>query len=272
MRHIVLLLLLLSASHTAFAQQPQLALAPLATGLNRPVDIASAGDSRLFVVEQRGTIQIINADGTMLTTPFLDIDARVNSTGNEQGLLGLVFHPNYALNGYFFVNYTRSPSGYTRVSRFQTTAANPNIADPNSELVLLEIEQPYENHNAGDLAFGPDGYLYIPMGDGGSGGDPGNRAQNGLTLLGKMIRIDVNAGFPYTIPPSNPFLNDPGVRDEVWSIGLRNPWRFSFDRLTGDMWIADVGQGIYEEINVEPAGSAGGLNYGWRCYEGAHAY
>lgn len=247
--------------------QPVLQLQSYATGFTRPVDIASAGDERLFIVEQRGIIHILNAQGQRLPTPFLNIQSRVNSSGNERGLLGLVFHPNYAQNGFFYVNYTNA-QGHTRVSRFRVSDTDPNIADPNSELILIAVNQPFSNHNGGDLNFGPDGYLYIGLGDGGSGGDPQNHSQNRQSLLGKMLRIDVNSGNPYSIPPSNPFVNDPSTLNEIWALGLRNPWRFSFDRLTGDMWIGDVGQNAWEEIDFQPASSTGGENYGWRCYEG----
>ena len=241
-----------------------------ATGLDKPVSITHAGDSRLFVVEQTGIIRIIDAEGNVSPQPFLDIRDRVNY-GGERGLLGLAFHPGYMTNGYFYVNYT-GLDNHTRVSRFSVNGMDPEIADPDSELNLLIVNQPFTNHNGGDLAFGPDGYLYIALGDGGSAGDPGNRAQNPMEYLGKMLRIDVDQGLPYAIPESNPFLNVPGTLDEIWALGLRNPWRFSFDRLTGDLWIADVGQNAAEEINFQPAGSEGGENYGWRCYEGNLVY
>lgn len=238
-----------------------------------PVDITHAGDDRLFVVQQAGQIQIVTADGTVLNTPFLDISDRVyyeQTSFSEQGLLGLVFHPNYANNGYFYVNYTSEPDGLmTHIARFSVTA-DPNIADPNSEQILLAIEQPYPNHNAGDLAFGPDGYFYIPMGDGGDANDPQHFAQDPQSLLGKMLRLDVDNGSPYAIPPDNPFVNDPNVRDEIWAIGLRNPWRISFDRLTGDLYLGDVGQADWEEVDFHPAGTSAGQNYGWSCYEGNH--
>ncbi len=242
-------------------------LTPIATGFDRPVDISNAGDDRLFITEQDGVIKIINASGTVNQTPFLDIDAQVNSGGNERGLLGLTFHPDYANNGYFYVNYI-DLGGDTKVSRFSVSTTDPDIADPNSELNLLAINQPFSNHNAGDLEFGPDGYLYIGSGDGGSGGDPGNRSQNRQTLLGKMLRIDVDNGSPYSIPLDNPFVGDATTLDEIWAIGLRNPWRFSFDGATGDLYIADVGQDDWEEIDFQAANSTGGENYGWRCYEG----
>ncbi|MCO5182341.1 MAG: PQQ-dependent sugar dehydrogenase [Anaerolineae bacterium] len=257
-------------------------LVEVATGLDEPVNMANAGDSRLFIVEKDGTIAILDA-GAVLPTPFLDINARVGSSGSEQGLLGLAFHPDYASNGYFFVNYTDN-SGDTVISRFSVTA-NPNVADPNSEVVLLTVDQTATNHNGGDLAFGLDGYLYIPLGDGGGSGDTLNNAQNETLLLGKIARIDVDSSGGsapdcvgsgsgnYTVPASNPFVDGAGnTCDEIWNIGVRNPWRFTFDSVTGDMIIADVGQSAWEEINVQLASSLGGENYGWRCYEGNHAY
>jgi len=247
--------------------QPNLQLETFATGFSQPVDIAHAGDDRLFIVEKGGLIRIIDGNGAVLPQAFLDIDARVNSQASERGLLGLAFHPNYADNGYFYVNYTNS-SGNTRISRFSARADDPNQADPSSELILLEVNQPFANHNGGDLNFGPDGYLYFGLGDGGSANDPGDRAQNRLNLLGKMLRIDVDNGNPYSIPEDNPFAYDDFTLDEVWALGLRNPWRFSFDHLTGALWIADVGQNRWEEVNYQAPGSPGGQNYGWRCYEG----
>ena len=261
------------------AAQPKLQFTDFATGFTRPVDIAHCGDSRLFIVEQDGVIKIVDSLGAVRPTPFLNINPRVYSTGNEQGLLGLAFHPNYAQNGYFFVYYTRestvsSEDGDTRVSRFSVMPDNPNQADPNSELVLLEQDQPYTNHNGGCIKFGPDGYLYIGLGDGGSGGDPLGNGQKKNTFLAKMLRIDVNnstVDTPYVVPPDNPFVNDAAYFPEIWSLGWRNPWRYSFDRLTGDLWVADVGQGDREEIDFEPAGTPG-RNYGWRCYEGTQPY
>lgn len=254
----------------SFAQNA-IQLEVYSSGFSQPVDIANAGDERLFVVEKAGFIRIIDGAGNRLPQPFLDIDARVNSIASERGLLGLAFHPDYQNNGYFYVNYTNN-DGDTRISRFSRSASGPNEADPNSELILLEVDQPYSNHNAGDLNFGPDGYLYFGMGDGGLGGDPLNSGQTRLSLLGKMLRIDVDNGNPYAIPPGNPFADDDFTADEIWALGLRNPWRFSFDRLTGDMWIADVGQDSWEEIDFQPASSTGGENYGWRCYEGFAPY
>jgi glucose/arabinose dehydrogenase len=249
----------------------QVSLVNFATGFTRPCDITHCGDDRLFVVEQGGKIWILDKNGVKLPTPFLDIDPKVGSSGNEQGLLGLAFHPNYAQNGYFYVNYTDN-SGDTKISRFSVSATNPNVSSTNSELILLMVDQPYSNHNGGCLKFGPDGYLYIGLGDGGSGGDPQNYGQNKNSLLGKMLRIDVNSGAPYAVPVSNPFVNDPTTLDEIWAIGLRNPWRFSFDRTTGDLWIGDVGQDAWEEVDFQPANSPGGQNYGWRCYEGTHPF
>jgi glucose/arabinose dehydrogenase len=253
--------------------QPSLVIESFATGFNQPVDITHANDERLFIVEKGGRIKIVNPDGTILPTPFLDIDARVESRAGERGLLGLVFHPDYETNGFFFVNYTDN-SGDTQVSRFSRDPNNPNLADPNSEKFIFSANQPFPNHNAGDLAFGPDGYLYIPLGDGGSGGDPGDRSQAPLNPLGKMLRIDIDTdeNTPYAIPPDNPFLDNSNILDEIWAIGLRNPWRFSFDRETNDIWIADVGQNEWEEISFQPANSTGGENYGWRCYEGNEVF
>ncbi|HSM56548.1 MAG TPA: PQQ-dependent sugar dehydrogenase [Candidatus Sulfomarinibacteraceae bacterium] len=246
--------------------------------LQRPTAMAHAGDGRLFVVEQAGRIRVVHEGGDVVETPFLDISDRVTS-GGERGLLGLAFHPNYAETGYFYVNYTDT-RGDTHIARFQVTA-DPDVADEDSEHTILMVEQPYGNHNAGDLAFGPqDGYLYIPLGDGGSGDDPQNRAQNMSLLLGKMLRVDVDmedggpadCGEPgaYTIPADNPFAGDSDVCDEIWAAGLRNPWRVSFDRQTHDFYISDVGQNAWEEVNRQPAASAGGENYGWSCFEGAH--
>lgn len=249
--------------------QPQTGLETFAQGLNAPASINHAGDSRLFVVEQTGTIQIVDEQGEINSEPFLNIEDRI-SYGGERGLLGLAFHPDYETNGYFYVNYT-GPDGDTHVSEFSVSESDPDLANPDSERILLTIDQPYSNHNGGEIRFGPEGYLYIGTGDGGSAGDPENRAQDMTSLLGKMLRIDVD-GVPYLIPPDNPFVDDPDARDEIWSSGMRNPWRFSFDKETGDLWIADVGQNEYEEVNYEPAESNGGLNYGWRCYEGNHEY
>ncbi len=245
-------------------------LTQFASGISSPVCITNAGDSRLFVVDQRGQIKIVDADGTIKSQSFLDIRDRV-VYGGERGLLGLAFHPQYKTNGYFYVNYI-GEGGNTFISRFTRNTTNPDLADAQSELKLLNVVQPYQNHNGGDLKFGPDGFLYIGLGDGGSGGDPGNRSQNRMTLLGKLLRIDVNKGELYAIPPSNPYVNNTNTLPEIWALGLRNPWRFSFDRLSGDLWIADVGQNKFEEINFQAANSPGGENYGWRCYEANAPY
>jgi glucose/arabinose dehydrogenase len=262
---IVALLLLFSFSHS-YSQT--IGLQSFASGFTRPLEITNAGDNRLFVVEQGGIIKILNPDGTVNPNPFLNITPQV-STGNEQGLLGLAFHPNYASNGFFYTNHTNL-SGSTVITRYSVDSTNPNLANASSGTTILTIAQPYDNHNGGSLKFGPDGYLYIGMGDGGSGGDPENRAQNINELLGKMLRIDVNSGNPYSIPANNPYVGIAGA-DEIWAIGLRNPWKFSFDKKLGNLWIADVGQNNIEEINIAPATQAG-LNYGWRCYEGDAAY
>jgi glucose/arabinose dehydrogenase len=208
-------------------------------------------------------------DGLRFPDPLLDIRQWVNDRGNEQGLLGLAFHPNYPENGYFFVNYT-NPQGSTVIARFETSP-DSDVVDPESQQIILQFEQPYRNHNGGGLAFGPDGYLYIGTGDGGSGGDPLENGQRLDTFLGKMLRIDVDSGDPYAIPPDNPFALGGGLL-EIWAYGLRNPWRFAFDSLTGDLFIGDVGQGDWEEINFQPADNPGGVNYGWNIREGGHPY
>ena len=261
--------------------QPNLQICQVASGMGQVVDITNAGDERLFVLDKAGYIRILWKDGGKVTIPFLNISTKVLNNG-ERGLLGLAFHPQYAINGQFFVNYINGDNE-TVIARYAVSATDSSLADPASEQILMTIPQPYTNHNGGDLNFGPDGFLYIGLGDGGSGGDPLAYGQNNTVPFGKMLRIDVDQGtgnspdYPngtgYTIPPSNPFLDGPGGNlDEIWSTGLRNPWRFSFDRQTGDMWIGDVGQGAWEEINLEPAGGPGGYNYGWRCYEGNHIY
>ena len=239
--------------------------------MQRPLYVTHAGDERLFVVEQAGRIRIVR--GTELAPqPFLDISDRVASSQLEQGLLGLAFHPDYKQNGYFFVNYTNL-AGDTQIARFQVNAQDPETAVPASEVILLTLDQPYPNHNGGQLAFGPDGYLYVGVGDGGSANDPLNSGQDPSTLLGTLLRLDVDPQLAGAgIPADNPFVGNSERRGEVWAWGLRNPWRFSFDRLTGNLFIADVGQNLWEEINLQQANSPGGENYGWNIMEGSHCF
>ena len=254
----------------SFASAQTLELETVVSGLTDPVDIAHCGDSRLFIVERAGIIRILQPNGQVLATPFLDISGPVHSGGGEQGLLGLAFHPNYAQNGFFYLYYcTGSGSGGVRVSRF-TVGADPNVANASSELVLWELAQPFSNHKGGDIDFGPDGYLYFAPGDGGDQNDPGNRAQNMSLGFGKIHRINVNSGSPYSIPSNNPFANDANqdTLRTIFASGLRNPFRFGFDRQTGDLWIGDVGQGQREEVDRIAAGNLTGPNFGWRCREG----
>lgn len=250
---------------------PEITLKLVLSGIKQPTHITHAGDGskRFFLTEQRGRILLIK--GTAVSQrPFLDITDRVSCCG-ERGLLSVVFPPGYNDKKHFYVNYT-DRNGDTVVSRFRVKQ-DADLADPGSEEVIIKINQPYANHNGGQLAFGPDGYLYIGMGDGGSAGDPQNNAQNPASLLGKMLRIDVGSGKkPYAVPPDNPFVTNKAYRPEIWATGLRNPWRFSFDRSSGDLYIADVGQNKYEEIEVEPKGSKGGRNYGWNVMEGLQCY
>ncbi len=264
----------------------QLQFVPLVAsgGLASPVTITNAGDGsgRLFIVEQVGRIRIWNGT-SLLATPFLTVSVGPGCSTTdcgERGLLGLAFHPNYENNGFFYVYYTRPSDGDIQIARYHVSSGNPNVADPSSALVLLTIEHSSQsNHNGGQLAFGPDGYLYAGVGDGGGGGDPFENGQNKDTLLAKILRLDVDRDdFPadparnYGIPANNPFVGATPGADEVWAYGLRNPWRFSFDRQTGDLYIGDVGQGLWEEVDFQAAGSAGGQNYGWDCREGAHSY
>jgi glucose/arabinose dehydrogenase len=244
--------------------------AQVASNLDRPIGMANAGDGsgRLFILEQAGRIRVIQ-NGSLLPGAFLDIVAKVGSGSSEQGLLCLAFHPDYPQNPHFYVNYT-DKNGYTVISSFQVSG-DPNQADPASEKVMIQVDQPFANHNGGSVVFGPDGYLYLGLGDGGSGGDPYGNGQSLDTLLGKILRIDVNQGDPYGIPPDNPFAAG-GGKPEIWAYGLRNPWRFSFDRQTHDLFIADVGQNTWEEVDYVPADSPGGANFGWNFREGAHPY
>jgi glucose/arabinose dehydrogenase len=239
---------------------------------------AGDGSGRLFVVQRGGQVRVIDADGNLSATPFFNIAGRIVA-GGEQGLLGLVFHPTFTANGRLFVDYTRASDGAEVVSEL-TASGDRSSADPASERVLLVVADPYSNHNGGQLAFGPDGYLYIAMGDGGSGGDPQGNGQNRQALLGKILRIDVNGahatGKEYAIPNGNPYAPggiSPGAGlPEIWAYGLRNPWRFSFDRANGDLYIGDVGQNAWEEVDRQAAGSRGGENYGWNAFEGTHCY
>jgi len=263
----------------AAAQQPvAFELVEVASGLSRPLYVTHAGDGsgRLFIVEQGGLIKVWQ-DGAVLDAPFLDVSELISQEARsadytERGLLGLAFHPDYATNGQFFINYTERENHGTVVARYTVSPDDPNQADAGSEVQLLYIPQPYGNHNGGHMAFGPDGYLYITMGDGGSGGDPQGNGQNLGTLLGKLLRIDVNVEEGYAIPDDNPFVGNDAARPEIWAWGLRNAWRFSFDRETGDMFIADVGQYSWEEVSFQPADSPGGENYGWNAIEGTHDF
>ena len=265
MRNTILLSTILSVS---LVRAQQIELEIVRGGFDDPVDIAHCGDARLFVVERGGTIRIVQPDGAIDPQPFLDITDRVLSQSGEQGLLGLAFHPQYATNGRFFVFYTTGTgNGVMRLSRF-TVTADPDQAGAASETLLWSLAKPYSNHNGGDLDFGPDGYLYFAPGDGGDGGDPGNRAQDLQVGFGKMLRIDVDSGSPYGIPPTNPYVGNANALPEIWASGLRNPWRFGFDRQNGDLWIGDVGQAEREEVDRWPAGDNSGPNFGWRCYEG----
>ncbi len=252
-------------------------LVPVASGFSRPLYVTHAGDgsSRLFVVEQGGAIRVIK-DGVVLAQPFLDVSGLISREAledgyTERGLLGLAFHPGYADNGWLYINYT-DVNGHTVVARYTVSADDPDRADPASAAPLLYVQQPYANHNGGHMAFGPDGYLYVSLGDGGSGGDPDGNGQNLATLLGSILRLDVNVADGYAIPADNPFVDREGAHPEIWAWGLRNVWRFSFDRATGDLYLADVGQNQWEEINFQPVSSAGGENYGWNAFEGTHVY
>lgn len=247
---------------------PQLGVQLVAEGLSNPVFLtAPAGDDRLFIVEQPGRIRIVKA-GSLLAVPFLDLQQRV-SGGGERGLLSIAFHPDYATNGHFYVDYT-DLDGDTQLERY-TVSTDPDRADPATAEPILRVTQPFSNHNGGLLTFGPDGMLYIGLGDGGSGGDPQGNGQNRATLLGTILRIDVDTGVPFAVPPDNPFVGQAGVREEIWAWGLRNPWRFAFDATAGVLYIADVGQNSFEEVNAMPA-SVAGLNYGWNVMEGASCF
>ena len=263
------ILLLICAFFCLNALSQTIVLTNFSSGFSSPLGLKNAGDERLFVVEQGGVIKIVDLNGVVNTTPFLDIESIVNA-GGERGLLGLAFHPEYQTNGRFFVHYSNN-SGDTQISEFSVSSSNPDIANPNSEVMILTVPQPFSNHNGGTIAFGPqDGYLYIGLGDGGGGGDTNNNAQNPNLLIGKLLRIDIDSqsgGTNYTIPGDNPFTDDPSTRDEIWATGLRNPFRFTMDPDSNTIWMGDVGQNAREEVNRASLNQAG-LNYGWRCYEG----
>jgi len=249
-----------------------IALTPHVSGLDQPLYMTQPNDgtNRFFIVERTGRIRVV-VNGALQSTPFLDVSSIITSSGSEQGLLGLAFHPSYATNGQFFIYYTAA-NGDNALARVRVSASNANVADASSRTVLFAEPDRFDNHNGGNLNFGPDGLLYIGMGDGGSAGDPDNHAQTLDTLLGKMLRIDVNSGSPYSIPTTNPFRTVAGARPEIWALGLRNPWRWSFDRQTGDLFIGDVGQGTWEEIDRLPRGAPGGANFQWSCLEGTHPF
>lgn len=268
-KYLFILILFISSSYVN--SQPLVSFETVVSGLTNPVDAEEVNDSshRLFIVEQTGNIRIWNGT-SLLQTPFLNV-ASLITYGGEQGLLSLAFHPNYLSNGYFYIYYT-DVSGNITIARYSRSTAD--IADPASGVILMSIPKPFTNHNGGNLVFGPDGYLYFGTGDGGSAGDPYNNAQSDTSLLGKMLRIDVNNPNPpyYSIPATNPFAGSTTVKPEIIAKGLRNPWRWSFDKQTGDMWIADVGQDAWEEVNVVKSDSVLNKNYGWRCFEATHIY
>ncbi len=256
---------------TTTAGVADLQLTPIVGGLARPVGVVAPADGsgRLFVVEQTGRIRVVEGN-TLLAPPFLDLSSEVSCCG-ERGLLGLALHPGFPANRAFFVDYTDA-AGDTVVARYLVSTGDPDAADPLSGSTVISQNQPYTNHNGGEIAFGRDGFLYIGLGDGGSSGDPDGNGQDSGTLLGTILRLDVDSASPYAVPADNPFVGVVGARPEIWAWGLRNPWRFTFDRFTGDLFIADVGQGSWEEINLEPAGGSGGRNYGWNRMEGTHCY
>lgn len=275
--HLILIPFFFNASQQINAQK--LAAIPYVSGINSPIDLKHCGDDRLFVADRAGRIRVINADGTLRTIPFLSITSKISSTNSEEGFLGIAFSPNYKNDGKFYVDYTSNISGQltTVVEEYKVSAADSNVADLSSALTILTQSQPFSNHNGGNLMFGKDDYLYINLGDGGSGGDPFGNGQNKNTFLAKILRVDVSNSSiaqPYVVPPSNPFYNNatPGIKKEIWAYGVRNPFRSSVDRLTGDLWIADVGQNAVEEIDYQSANAIGGRNYGWNIMEGNSCY
>lgn len=259
------------ARPAGFPDSDSYAWTQMIAGLSRPLALVSAedGTGRLFILEQNGVMRVLSETGELQPEPFLDLRDRVGAQANEQGLLGLAFHPDFETNGFFYVNYT-DRAGDTVIARFHAPPG-ATAADRASETRLLHVDQPFRNHNGGGMVFGPDGYLYLGLGDGGSAGDPQSNAQSTNTLLGKLLRVDVDGGDPYGIPPDNPYAEG-GGRAEIWALGLRNPWRFTFDSRTGDLYIADVGQNAWEEINYMPAGAPPGANFGWDYREGAHSF
>ncbi|SFH92694.1 PQQ-dependent sugar dehydrogenase [Halpernia frigidisoli] len=263
------LLLFMGSISSMLIFSQNIVLQEFATGFANPVEITNAKDNRLFVVQQNGEIKIVQPSGSVNPADFINLNSKI-TFGGERGLLGLAFHPQFATNGYFFVYYNAVTTGNITVARYSVNATNQNTADLSSEKILLNIPKPFDNHNGGSLHFDPDGMLWISTGDGGSGGDPNNNAQNKNSLLGKILRIDVNSTAAYNIPTNNPFVAGGGA-PEIWSYGLRNSWKYSFDLTSGNVMIADVGQNLIEEIDRMPISQAG-INYGWRCYEGNADY
>ena len=275
-------LIIVSIFFSLFSQQvlaQKLAAIPYVSGINSPIDLKNCGDDRLFVADRAGRIRIINGDGTLRPIPFLNITTKISSNNSEEGFLGIAFSPDYKASGKFYVDYTSNIAGKLTsvIEEYQVSAADSNVADPASALKIITQVQPFSNHNGGNLMFGKDGYLYINFGDGGSGGDPFGNAQNKNTFLGKILRVDISKSSsikPYEIPTTNPFYNDTAValKKEIWAYGVRNPFRSSVDKLTGDLWIADVGQGAVEEIDYQAVNAVGGRNYGWNIMEGKSCY
>lgn len=275
--HRFFLLIILLASQQLKAQK--LAAIPYTSGIAYPIDLKHCGDDRLFVAERAGRIRVINPDGTLRNVPFLDITSKISSNNSEEGFLSIAFSPDFKSSGKFYVDYTSTIAGQLTsvLDEFKVSASDSNVADLSSELRILTQQQPFSNHNGGNLMFGKDGYLYVNLGDGGSGGDPYGNGQNKKTFLAKILRIDVSnssSSQPYIVPSTNPFYNDTttGIKKEIWAYGVRNPWKSSIDRLTGDLWIADVGQNAVEEIDYQPVNAAGGRNYGWNITEGNSCY
>jgi glucose/arabinose dehydrogenase len=263
---------------TQILNAQKLAVVPYVSGINSPIDVKHCGDDRMFVADRGGLIRVVNADGTLRPTPFLDISSKVHQA-EEDGLLGLAFSPNYKTDGKFYINYIDSIAGVisTVIEEYKVSSSDSNIANPSSALTIIKQTQPFDNHVGGNLMFANGNYLYINFGDGDQDGDPNNYCQDVTTFLGKILRIDVSnssPGLPYSIPSANPFYNNatPGIKKEIWALGVRNPWRSSVDKITGDLWIADVGQAAHEEIDFQPANSTGSMNYGWPIMEGSNCY